>query len=73
VAKRLGGEQRSVTIKVEKPAATKDPAATKTVAKTEPAKEKKDKPSPAKEKADSEIPMIKVEKATVAKEPRRRP
>jgi murein DD-endopeptidase MepM/ murein hydrolase activator NlpD len=69
VAKAPPTENNVATIKVEKPAATKDTAATKTVAKTEPAKEKKDKPSPAKEKADSEIPMIKVEKATVAKEP----
>jgi murein DD-endopeptidase MepM/ murein hydrolase activator NlpD len=55
--------------KSEKPAVAKDSGATKTVAKTEPSKEKKDKPAPAKEKADSEIPTIKVEKATVAKEP----
>ena len=69
VAKAPSAENNVATIKVEKPVATKDPAATKTVAKTEPAKDKKDKPAPAKEKADSEIPMIKVEKATVAKEP----
>jgi murein DD-endopeptidase MepM/ murein hydrolase activator NlpD len=36
------------------------------VAKTDTAKAK---PAPAKEKADSEIPIIKVEKATAAKEP----
>jgi murein DD-endopeptidase MepM/ murein hydrolase activator NlpD len=68
VTKAPPAENNLATIKVEKPAATKDPAATKTVAKTEPSKEKKDKPGPAKEKADNEIPMIKVEKATVAKE-----
>jgi murein DD-endopeptidase MepM/ murein hydrolase activator NlpD len=55
--------------KSEKPAAAKESPATKTVAKTEPAKEKKDKPGLAREKADSDLPMIKVEKATVAKEP----
>ena len=53
----------------EKPAVAKDSAATKTVAKTEPAKEKKDKPAAVKEKSDSDLPVIKVEKATVAKEP----
>jgi murein DD-endopeptidase MepM/ murein hydrolase activator NlpD len=51
------------TIKVEKMAA-KEPAPTNAVAKAETAKAK---PAPSKEKADSEIPMIKVEKATVAK------
>ncbi|MEY2509819.1 MAG: hypothetical protein QOE26_582 [Verrucomicrobiota bacterium] len=55
--------------KSDKPATPKDSPATKIVAKTEPAKEKKDKPAPAKEKSDSDLPVIKVEKATVAKEP----
>ncbi|MDP9099310.1 MAG: peptidoglycan DD-metalloendopeptidase family protein [Verrucomicrobiota bacterium] len=55
--------------KSDRPAVPKDPPATKNVAKTEPAKEKKDKPAPAKEKSDSDLPVIKVEKATVAKEP----
>jgi murein DD-endopeptidase MepM/ murein hydrolase activator NlpD len=55
--------------KSEKPAAAKESPANKTVANTEPAKEKKDKPAPTKERADSDLPMIKVEKATVAKEP----
>ena len=57
------------TIKVEKAAATKDSTTNKTVAKAEPAKEKKDKTAPAKEKSDGDIPMIKVEKVTTAKEP----
>jgi murein DD-endopeptidase MepM/ murein hydrolase activator NlpD len=69
VAKAPPAENNVATIKVEKPAVAKDSSATKTVAKMEPAKEKKDKPGPAKEKADSDLPMIKVEKATVAKEP----
>jgi murein DD-endopeptidase MepM/ murein hydrolase activator NlpD len=54
--------------KSDKPATPKDSPATKNVAKTEPAKEKKDKPATAKEKSDSDLPIIKVEKATVAKE-----
>jgi murein DD-endopeptidase MepM/ murein hydrolase activator NlpD len=69
VAKTTPAENNVATIKVEKPAAPKDSPATKTVAKTEPAKEKKDKPAPAKEKSDRDLPVIKVEKATVAKEP----
>jgi murein DD-endopeptidase MepM/ murein hydrolase activator NlpD len=69
VAKTNPSETNVATIKVEKPAAPKDSPATKTVAKTEPAKEKKDKPAPAKEKSDSDLLVIKVEKATVAKEP----
>jgi murein DD-endopeptidase MepM/ murein hydrolase activator NlpD len=69
VAKTTPVETNVATIKVEKPAAPKDSPATKTVVKTEPAKEKKDKPAPAKEKSDSDLPVIKVEKATVAKEP----
>jgi murein DD-endopeptidase MepM/ murein hydrolase activator NlpD len=69
VAKAPATENNVATIKVEKPAAPKDSPATKTVAKTEPAREKKDKPSPAKEKSDSDLPVIKVEKVTVAKEP----
>jgi murein DD-endopeptidase MepM/ murein hydrolase activator NlpD len=69
VAKAPATENNVATIKVEKPAAPKDSPATRTVAKTEPGKEKKDKPAPAKEKSDSDLPVIKVEKATVAKEP----
>jgi murein DD-endopeptidase MepM/ murein hydrolase activator NlpD len=69
VAKTNPAESDVATIKVEKSAAPKDSPATKTVAKTEPAKEKKDKPAPAKEKSDSDLPVIKIEKATVAKEP----
>lgn len=69
VAKEPAAENNVATIKVEKPAAPKDSPAIKTVARTEPAKEKKDKPAPAKEKADNDLPIIKVEKATVAKEP----
>ncbi|MEY2576928.1 MAG: hypothetical protein QOF80_2415 [Verrucomicrobiota bacterium] len=69
VAKTNPADSNVATIKVEKSAAPKDSPATKTVAKTEPAKEKKDKPAPAKEKSDSDLPIIKVEKATVAKEP----
>jgi len=68
-ASKKTGKADTTKEKSDKPAASKEAAATKTVAKTEPAKEKKDKPSSSKEKADSEIPMIKVEKATVAKEP----
>jgi len=52
-----------VTIKVEKATTAKVPATTKTIAKTE-----KDKPASTKEKTDSDVPVIKVEKATVSKE-----
>ncbi|PYI91087.1 MAG: hypothetical protein DME97_15265 [Verrucomicrobia bacterium] len=69
VAKMPPAENNVATIKVEKSAPVKDSSTNKTVAKTEPAKEKKDIPAPAKEKADSDLPTIKVEKATVAKEP----
>jgi murein DD-endopeptidase MepM/ murein hydrolase activator NlpD len=69
VAKTPPAENNVATIRVEKAAAAKDPSANKTVAKTEPAKEKKDKPASTKEKSDSDLPTIKVEKATVAKEP----
>jgi len=66
VAKTTPAENNVATIKVEKPAVAKDSLATKTVAKAEPAKEKKDKPAPVKEKSDGDLPVIKVEKATVA-------
>jgi murein DD-endopeptidase MepM/ murein hydrolase activator NlpD len=64
-AKTQPAAEDLATIKVEKKP-SKEPAATKAVAKTETAKEKA---SPTKEKADSEIPTIIVEKATGAREP----
>ncbi|HSP46072.1 MAG TPA: peptidoglycan DD-metalloendopeptidase family protein [Chthoniobacterales bacterium] len=56
------------TTKADK-ATAKEPPPTKSVAKTETAKEKKEKASPLKEQSDSAIPVIKVEKATVSREP----
>lgn len=56
-----------VTIKVAKPAGAKDVSAPKTVAKTEPPKEKKDKTPPANKESDDDLPTIKIEKAATAK------
>jgi murein DD-endopeptidase MepM/ murein hydrolase activator NlpD len=62
VAKAAGADEVA-TIKVEK--AGKAPAGK--TAKTDAPKDKKEKAAPAKE--DSDLPTIKVEKATVAKDP----
>jgi murein DD-endopeptidase MepM/ murein hydrolase activator NlpD len=56
-----------VTIKVQKPTVAKDPATPRTVAKSEPPKEKKEKTAAAKKEADEDLPTIKVEKAATAK------
>jgi hypothetical protein len=50
-----------VTIQVQKPTVAKEPAPPKTVAKTEPPKEKKEKTVAAKKDSDDDLPTIKVE------------